>query len=149
MKREKEFMNQKPPKKKLRMQFRVKTFFATFKPTDNSVQEKVWGYRGEEKPRFASSGFSFPLCSATSGADILKTQVFKKKILNPFKKIQSIALKKKSRKKEISKTPFGKKNFALHSSPWTHQNFQSKNTGRTKSVPLTRGLKRRKLLFRP
>jgi hypothetical protein len=38
----------------------------------------VWGYRGEEKPRFASSGFSSPLCSATSGAGILKTQVFKK-----------------------------------------------------------------------
>jgi hypothetical protein len=50
------------------------------------VQEKVGGYRREEKTRFASSGLSSLLCSATSGAGILKTQVFKKRILNPFKK---------------------------------------------------------------
>jgi hypothetical protein len=68
------------------------------------VQEKVGGYRGEEKPRFASSGFSSPLCSATSGAIILKTQVFKKsakgilqqKKKTLLKKIQSNDLKAKN-----------------------------------------------------
>jgi hypothetical protein len=58
------------------------------------VQEKVGGYRREEKTRFASSSFSSPLCSATSGAGILKTQVFKNPCKRNFATKEKTLLKK-------------------------------------------------------
>jgi hypothetical protein len=66
----------KTTRKEIAKRFRVKSSFAAFKPPDKSVQEVVWGYRGEEKPRFASSGFSAPQCSATSGAKHSKNASF-------------------------------------------------------------------------
>jgi hypothetical protein len=88
----------KPPEKKLRQQFCVKSSFSALKPTDNSVQEKVGGYRREEKTRFASSSFSSPLCSATSGAGILKTQVFKNPCKRNFAKKMRAACQVKKNK---------------------------------------------------
>jgi hypothetical protein len=87
------------------------------------VREVVRGYRGKEKPRFASRGFSSPLCSATSGACILKTQVFKKTCKTFCKKKsrrnilqKGICAKKQKHRFESKKTllkrtakPFAKK----------------------------------------
>jgi hypothetical protein len=136
----KKIFKPKTTQKEIAKRFRVKSSFSAFKPSVKSVQEKVGGYRREEKTRFASSGLFSLLCSATSGAGILKTQVFKnprkryfskkisakssqkgicvtkkssaetlckKRILNPFKKIQSIALKTKM---QVFKNPC-KRNF--------------------------------------
>jgi hypothetical protein len=84
------------------------------------VREVVWGYRGEEKPRFASSGFSSPLCSATSGAGILKTQVFKNSRKRLFAKKKSarnhrkkeFVQQKKSSAETLCKRIYAKKNKA-------------------------------------
>jgi hypothetical protein len=84
------------------------------------VREVVWGYRGEEKPRFASSGFSSPLCSATSGAGILKTQVFKKTMQKVFckkrKKRENFA-KKNSCRCHGTTEKTGNKKFANQKPP--------------------------------
>jgi hypothetical protein len=48
--KQKKFASHKPPKKKLRQQFRIKSSFSAFKPSDNSVLGKDKGYREKETP---------------------------------------------------------------------------------------------------
>jgi hypothetical protein len=106
----KKIFKPKTTQKEIAKRFRVKSSFSAFKPSVKSVQEKVGGYRREEKTRFASSGLFSLLCSATSGAGILKTQVFKKPCKKYFAKKRKDAFKKNPKHRfESKKRKFLKK----------------------------------------
>jgi hypothetical protein len=110
----KKIFKPKTTQKEIAKRFRVKSSFSAFKPSVKSVQEKVGGYRREEKTRFASSGLFSLLCSATSGAGILKTQVFKnprKRYFSKKNQREIIAKRNLCNKKKFRRNTLQKKNL--------------------------------------